>query len=344
MYDRRMRRALILLMLALPAAAWAQTSVTVTLSPDGNALATSLGTTPQDLASKIQAQVDTAYDAANINKFLRSFADATTFAQRGLGVDYMSLPGSFILGVGGQVALATDGDLSNAQSATAGFAANFSIMLGLNLKQWGHPRWTLYVNGFYENGATDRLNGAITTAGAHVQYRLVDPQRDQGVEAAILRWTGVDVTSGVEFTRWSLGANDTIENSYTVQAGTGSTDLTVDSTGTFGLTSTALSIPIELTTGLRIVELISVYGGIGFDYTGGKASVDANLAGTMKTSDGTNVGTVSITGTGDNTASPGSFYGLAGVQLNLWALKIFSQVNASPEPAASLAFGVRLVL
>ncbi len=339
-----MRRALIVVMLVLPAVARAQVTVTVNLSPQGQQLATALGTTPADLAMKIQNQVDTAYDTANLNGFVRSFADATTFAQRGLGVDYMSLPGSFILGVGGQVALATDGDLNPSQSTTAGFAANFSIMLGLNLKEWGHPRWTLYVNGFYEKGSTDRLNGAITTAGGHIQYRLVDPQRDQGVGAAILRWTGIDITSGVEFTRWSMGANDTITNDYTVQAGTGSTDLSVASTGTFDLKSNALTVPIELTTGLRIVELISVYGGVGFDFTEGKADLDANLTGAMKTPDGTNVGTVTISGTGSNTASPGNFYGLAGVQLNLWALKIFSQVNLSPEPAASLAFGVRLVL
>lgn len=335
-----MRRALIVVMLVLPAVAHAQASVTVNLSPQGQALATQLGLTPADLASKIQDQVNAAYDIGNLNGFVRSFADATTFAQRGLGVDYMSLPGSFILGVGGQVALATDGDLRNAQSTTAGFAANFAVMLGLNLKDWGHPRWTLYANGFYDKGSTDRLNGSITTAAAHVQYRLVDPQRDEGVEAAILRWTGIDVTTGVEYTRWAFGANDTITNNYTVSGQA----LEVDSTGTFDFKSNALTVPIELTTGFRVLELISLYAGAGFDFTEGKAYLDASLSGPIKAPDGSNIGTVTIAATGSNTASPGNFYGLAGVQLNLWSLKIFSQVNLSPEPAASLAFGVRLVL
>ena len=340
-----MRRSLIVLALILTGGAASAQTVTVTLSPQGQALAASLGTTPQDLASKIQTQVENAYDTANINSFLRSFANATTFAQHGLGVDYMSLPGSFMLGVGGQVALATDGDLNDPQRTTAGFAANFSIMLGLNLKAYGHPRWTLFANGFYEDGSTDRLNGAITTAGAHVQYRLVNPQIDQGVGTAILRWTGIDVTSGVEFTRWSFGANDTITNDFTVAAGQGSTNLTLDSTGKFDLSSNALTVPIEVTTGLRIVEIVSLYAGVGFDFTGGKASMDANLNGTMKASDGTNVGTVAIVASGNNTASPGQFRGLAGVQLNIWALKIFSQINVAPDPAvASLAFGLRVVL
>jgi hypothetical protein len=339
-----MRRALLVVMLVLPAVAHAQATVTVNLSPQGQALATSIGTSSTQLAADIQKQVNAAYDTTNLGGFVRSFADATTFAQRGLGVDYMSLPGSFIIGVGGQIALATDGDLNPSQSSTAGFAANFSIMLGLNLKAYDHPKWTLFVNGFYENGSTDRLNGAITTAGGHVQYRLVDAQVDQGVEAAILRWGGLDLTSGIEYTRWAFAANDNITNNYTVSESGGSANLTVDSTGTFNFKSNALTVPIELTTGFRLVELFSFYGGVGFDFTEGKAYLDANLNGTMKTPDGTNVGTVTISGTASNTASPGNFYGLAGVQINLWALKIFSQVNLSPEPAASLAFGLRLVL
>ena len=121
-------------------------------------------------------------------------------------------------------------------------------------------------------------------------------------------------------------------------------NLTVDSTGTFNFKSNALTVPIELTTGFRLIELFSFYGGLGFDFTEGKAYLDANLNGTMKTPDGTSVGTVTISGTASNTASPGNFYALAGLQINLWALKIFSQVNLSPEPAASLAFGLRLVL
>jgi hypothetical protein len=339
-----MGRALILVTLALASStAFADSAVTVTLTPEGQAYAQAAGITPADLQMRIKDQVDQAYDTTNVNKFLRSFGDATTFAQRGIGVDYMSLPGSFMLGIGAQVGVASSDELTLDTRPTAGGSAvNASIMIGYNLKDQGAPRWTLFANGFYENGNTDQLNGNIATGGFHIQYRLAEPQVDEGVGAAIVRWGGLDLTTGVEFTRWSFGANDTITQPYQVQ---GISDpLTLTSTGKFNLSSTAGTIPIELTTGIRIALLVSLYAGIGFDITGGKSTVDADLTGTMTTPDKTNIGNVHITETGSNTSSPGQLRGLAGVQINLWKLKVYAQANVSQIPAASLGFGVRLVL
>jgi hypothetical protein len=338
-----MRRALLLVtLLAFPAIAHAQSAVTVMLSPQGQALATQAGITETDLEGRIKDQVDSAYDTANINKFLRSFGDATSFAQRGLGVDYMSLPGSFMVGIGAQVGVSSTDELTTDQRPTNGGAAvNASVMIGYNLKDAGHPRWTLFANGFYENGSTDDLSGKIITGGFHVQAKLVEPQADEGA-AVVVRWGGIDLTTGVELTRWSFGAKDDITQQFSVQGI--DQQLTLDSTGRFNLTSTAGTIPIELTTGLRILELVSLYVGAGFDITGGKTSVDADLTGTLTTPDKTNIGTVHITETGNNTSSPGQFRGLAGVQVNLWSLKVYSQVNVSQLPAASIGFGVRLVL
>ena len=338
-----MRAAILVLVLALPTIARAQTSnVTVMLSPQGQTLAAQAGISQMDLESRIKDQVDNAYDLAHVDKFLRSFGDATSFAQRGLGVDYMSVPGSFMLGLGAQVGVSSTDELTLDQRPTNGGAAlNASLMIGYNLKDAGHPRWTLFANGFYENGSTDSLKGNILTGGFHIQVKLVEPQDDGGA-AIVVRWGGIDLTTGVEFTRWSFGANDTITQTFNVDGI--NQQLQLDSQGRFDLTSTAGTVPIELTTGLRILELVSVYVGAGFDVTGGKSTIDADLTGTVTTPDKTNVGTVHITESGNNTSSPGTFRGLAGVQLNLWKLKLYSQVNVSQLPAASVGFGVRLVL
>ena len=133
------------------------------------------------------------------------------------------------------------------------------------------------------------------------------------------------------------GADQTITQQYQVQGV--SDPLTLTSMGKFDLSSTAGTIPIELTTGLRIALLVSIYAGVGFDITGGKSTVDGDLTGTMTTPDKTNIGTVHITETGSNTSSPGQFRGLAGVQVNLWKVKVYAQANVSQIPAASL--GVR---
>src|ERR1043165_4825663 len=87
-----MKRAIVLLCLLLPSVARAQVTVGVTLNADGQALANQLGITSAELASRIQDQVNAAYDATNVNGFIRSFTDATSFSTRGLGVDYVSMP------------------------------------------------------------------------------------------------------------------------------------------------------------------------------------------------------------------------------------------------------------
>lgn len=340
--------AIVVTLLALPVVAHAQSAVTVMLTPQGDAVAGAAGLTPMDLANRIKSQVDAAYDTANVSSFLRSFGDATSFAQRGLGVDYMSLPKNFMIGLGVQVGVTSADELDYKQRPTEGRGAvNASLMVGLNLADWKAPRWTLFANGFYEKGTTASLDGTITTAGFHVQYRLVEPQVDQGVGAAIVRWSGLDLTTGVEVTRWKLGAkNDAITQNYDLDLGNGMTDpTTLTSSGAYNLSSTAGTIPIELTTGVRLGLLFSLYAGVGFDLTAGKSELDADLTGTLiQKSDGTNLGTVHITEKGSSTSSPGQARGLAGVQVNLWKLKIYAQANVSQLPAASLGVGLRLVL
>jgi hypothetical protein len=334
--------AVIVLLFALPARA--QVAVGVQLNAEGEALASQLGVTSQDLASRIQTRVNDAYGATNVDGFLRSFADATAFAMRGLGVDYASDPQSLILGVGINFAVAASDQINSDERPTAGLAANIAFMAGYNLASQGAPRWTLFANGFYREASTDSLEGGLTSVGLHAQYRLLDPQVDDSAATKLLRWGGIDITGGLEFTRWSLGIEDTIETDFTVEGSSGSAGVVLTSTGRFDLTSTATSIPIEITTSLRIALLLSIYVGGGIDFTAGTGKLDANLDGTMRTTDDRDIGTTTITGGGDNSASPIAARVLAGAQLNLWKLKVYAQVNASATPAASLGVGVRGVL
>jgi opacity protein-like surface antigen len=338
-------RSLFVLALLAPSVALADGmgQVTVALSPQGMAAATAAGETPQQLSDQIQTQINNEYQANNVNQFLREFTDATGFSNRGLGVDYVSAPHSFMIGFAGAASVASSDVLTGTQHPTGGLAANFGVMIGTNLRGWGLPRWTLFGNGWYESGSTDKLTGHLTSGGAHLQYRLVKPEEDGG-SAIVLRWIGIDVTSGIEYTRWTLGIDDSISNNFTLSGGNLNETVTLNSTGKFNLTSQTLTVPIEISTGFRIVELVSVYVGGGVDLTVGKTTVDGDLNGTLTTSDGTNLGTAHITETGSNTGSPAALRALAGVQLNLWKLKVFVQGNVSQIPAASVSFGLRLVM
>jgi hypothetical protein len=338
------RTVMVLILIAVSAHAHAQIAVDVQLNAQGQQLAQQLGITQAELASRMQNAINVAYGATNVDGFIRSFADATAFSMRGLGVDYASDPNSLILGIGANFAVAASEDVSASDRPTAGLAANIAFMAGLNLASQGAPRWTVFANGFYRNAATDDLRGGLLSGGLHVQYRLIDPQRDRGAVTTALRWGGVDITGGIELTRWTLGIDDDISTDFGVTGTSGSANLTLDSTGTFDLRASTVSIPVEVSTSIRIALLLSVYIGAAVDITAGTGKLDTNLDGTLTTSDNRDVGTATITGGGQEDASPLAGRILAGAQLNLWKLRLYLQLNGSTTPAANVGFGVRGVL
>jgi hypothetical protein len=340
-----MKRALaVLVLLVAPGVAHAQVTVGVTLNADGETLANQLGITSQELASRIQDRVNSAYDAQNVDGFIRSFTDATSFSTRGLGVDYVSMPTDLILGVGANFAVAASGDFNAEERPTSGLSANVSFMAGMNLSKYGSPRWTLFANGFYRRATLNSLRGGITTAGLHAQYRIIKPQQDNGAATQFLRWTGLDLTSGLEFTRWNLGVDDDIQTDFAVNGSNGGAMLTLESAGTFDLSSTAMTVPVELSTGIRIALLLSVYVGAGVDLNASTGRLNVALDGDLLTQDGRNVGTATIQGGGNTSGSPVAARIMAGAQLNLSKIKVYVQLNGSATPAASIGAGIRGVL
>lgn len=330
---------------AAPALSAAQSVVNVTLSPDGEQLATELGVSGPELANRIRTNIDEAYGTANVPAFLQSFADATSFSSRGLGVDYASNPSGGVIGVGVNVAgAASDGFDRNDENPVGGVAANLAIMAGVNLSGMGHPGITLYGNGFYRKGTLNELSGSIMSVGGHIQIKLLDKT---GVgSASVLRWSGIDLIGGVEMTRWKLDLEHPFSTDIAVDGqGNTSADLEVTANGNFHLGSTNMTVPIELTTGFRVALLVAFYVGAGADIQMGNADTNLNLTGEIHTKDGArNIGTATAAVSDEHGPTQLAPRALAGVQLNLWKLKVFVQGNVSPIPAASLGFGVRLVL
>lgn len=325
-------------------AARADTTVTVTLSNEGNQVAQAMGISPTELAMQVKGKIDEAYQTARINSFLKEFTNATSFSQRGIGVDYSSAPKGFMAGIAANLAIAGNPDIHDKEHITGGLAANFSIMLGMNLSEWDHKKWTVFANGFYQEASLGDLEGSITSAGAHVQYNLLEPAASGGA-GTVARWLGLSVTSGIEYTRWNFGTGGTqLSTPFDLSGGGMTVPVKFDSTGRFDLHSNALTVPIEVSTGLRIALISTIFVGAGIDLTpGGKSTIDAGLTGNVHTDDNRDLGSVTITGDGDSKGSPGQFRVLAGGQVNLWKLKIFVQANVSQAPAASVALGLKFV-
>jgi hypothetical protein len=178
------------------------------------------------------------------------------------------------------------------------------------------------------------------SGGAHVQYKAIRPTAPGG-----LRWIGLDVTTGAEVSRWELGNGLTpIVVHFTLHASPPSTEasrVTLSSTGTLSLVATTFAIPFEVSTGVRLGEHFTLYVGGGPDVIVGSASLTAQLDGALtQESDNAQLGTVSITGRTDRSASPLTAHALAGIQLNAAFLHVYLQGVVTPDVYGA-TFGLR---
>jgi len=316
-------------------AAPARADVDITLSPDGEALATELGLDPATLETRLQAKIDDLYDAANVAGFLRAFANATSFASRGTGVDYAPVFDGAEVGITANLAAAVDG-LEEGQDPAAGLAPNLSLVGGLNLGRWGHPE-----------ASFDQLEGSITNAGVHAQYHLW-PASD--TSPLVFQWSGLHLTGGVEWSRWRFAAGDTLTRDFTLAGDNGvSTDVTAVGAGRFELNATSTVVPLEATTSVRILYFASAYVGGGVDFQVGSADADIAISGQMagvRPSDGATVdiGTASVTARGDGRPSRVAYHVLVGAEANLWRIKLVVQGSFVPFDGATVGLGLRVRL
>lgn len=80
----------------------------IQLNPQGQDLAAQLGISIADLESAIRDNVTKAFGLAPVESFTRSFANATSFSNRGLGVDYASNIEGAELGIAASAGAAAD--------------------------------------------------------------------------------------------------------------------------------------------------------------------------------------------------------------------------------------------
>jgi hypothetical protein len=329
-----MQRALTLgMFLCGVSVAQADVTVGVKLNAQGQMLASQLGITSDELASRMRDRIDAAMGTDGAS--LQAFSDAAVLSSHGLGVDYVSAPESLIVGV---AANAATGTTDAPTTIGGGLAANVAVMAGMNLSPWRLPRWTLYGSGFYRSETVDSITGHISNGGAHIQYALVLPGPGK-----VARWTGLQLTTGLELTRWTLGTSRAMATTIAVKGTKGSATLGYEPMGNFELGSSSVSIPVELSTGVR-VAVVSVYAGVGVDLTQGQGTIDAQLAGPLHDGEGRELGTATISGHDSHGASPFGARALGGVQLEAWKLKIFGHVNATVDAGDSVGIGVRGVL
>ena len=315
----------------VPAIAHADATVDVTLNSDGAQLASELGVSVSDLERIAQDRIDALYKLQRLDDLLRAFANTAAFTQRGLGVEYDVDPGDLMLGfaatgVHGDVAIGTTNEL------LGGSIINLEIMAGANLAKLEHPRWTVFANGYYETVTIHGLQGHLATAASHVQYRILPAQGS---------WIGLSGTTGLEYARLSLGTAGSVESHFTATGPSGDATVHMSSTGTLDVLAQTFTVPIEVSTGVRLADVISLYTAAGVDLTGGSSTIEARLDSVLSiNADNLPVGTAVITGSGASSPSAVTVHALAGLALHTKYVRVFVQGAVAPGELAA-AIGVR---
>jgi hypothetical protein len=232
-----------------------------------------------------------------------------------------------------------------------GGGANFSLMAGVGMGLVGFDPLMLFGNWFKGNASIGQLDGSYHNWGLHGQLRLFGPTRKMSAVKMLVRWGGIAITSGADYSRLSVSTKKSISSILNVVP---NAPVTVTSVGdlTFTLQQTTWSVPLEVTTSLRLLSLVTVYGGLGLDWQLGGGSemnigMNAALSGQYMGAQYQNLGTATITGGGKVKPSPARMREIVGVQLGIMDLvRLFVQMNvANSSPMLmSVAGGLRLAI
>ncbi len=296
--------------------------------------------------SSMEAQASEALNLVDPEAFMDSMAAAAGIAGKGMGVDYASNPQKFVFGGGLGASTHSSGfafGRGDGVMPENGFATMLSLMGGINLgiasgKKSFLRRTLIYVNGMALNMPSDReFGGSMYNVGAHLQIKLA-----KGQNAKVTEWGGIDFTTGFERSSYSLE----LERDLPLSAPVDDVELTWTATGTYEVVSTVDSIPVELSTNLRVL-VFTAYLGAGVDIQTAGSTSDAGLSGPIEAAyrgQREDIGSAALSVTYSGEADPVVPRGFVGAQANILMFKVYGHLNAGINGAVGGHIGARVAM
>lgn len=294
----------------------------------------------------VVADINKGLPSTDPDRMMEGTANASVMAGKGIGTDYASNMNVFLIGAGIGAGADlykdknTDGDLSGANAASG-------LIMGLNLGfldaetilGMDTDRLNVYVNysGYdYKTTLNDKegekstadLN--MTSGGIHFRYQLV-----QNAGTKLFGWGGVKVHWGYEYNKTKISFKSELSKKLDDESFSG----TITGAPTAEIDTVTHSFPLALSTDVQLLYFLSLYTGLGADYSTGYAKARGALNGsdsTITCTSGTECTaagnpTIKVQPTanidGKGKVNPFLFRGFAGVQVNLPWTRIFVQVD-----------------
>jgi len=329
--------------------------VNVSIEPGpGAEFAEQAGLSLVELEQEVAAAIEDIFNVLRPRSYLRALADAHVFSTRGLGADYASNPKLLSVGVSANttVGFGDEGfDEPASDQPIVGMAVNLAIVAGLNMGVIDPKNLrplTVYANFFSRGIELEEFSGSLHTVGLHGQYKILRPK--SRTRHLIVQWGGIDVTGGVEYSFMKLSLDHDLPSDIPVGGATeeeGGPRVVFNANGRFDIKSRALSLPLEVSSNLRILYFVTLFGGAGIDMQVGKNEMNVWLDGTLTgehpdSGESVDLGTAHVDVAEDNGPSKGKLRFFGGAQLNAWRAKAFFQFNVAPDRAVGVTFGGRV--
>lgn len=327
------------MLLALTQVALAQ-DITVEIDRDK---AEAAGMDPSELEAEFEAMIEEELRLGDQSAYLDQMARAALLSSKGMGVDYATNPQKFVLG--GSVGTAVNASGARFGKGdntlpTGGFAFQASGMAGINLGAFAEDdsfarRFLIYGNGMMLQTNGEPFAGDLLNYGGHIQFKILKT-RDE----TVAEWGGLDLTAGYEYSAYTLRATKGLPLT--------SNGTTWDATGTYTIQSTTWSVPVELSTNIRIA-FWTLFGGVAYDaYQNGTASSTIGLDGDLNTQvqgQSTRLGRAGVEyGAASTLPEFGLPRAFVGTQFNIFPVKIYGHVNMALDEGFGGHAGVRVAL
>jgi hypothetical protein len=292
-------------------------------------------------------------------RLMQGMANSSVMAGKGIGNDYASNMDVFLIGGGVGVGADLEKDKTS-DSDLSGVGVQGGLIIGTNLA-WMDTQKILgldtnklavYVNYLGYNldrklGDDDgeSLKAKMKSIGFHVRYNWVS-----GAGNKLFGWGGVKVHTGYEYNTTKFVLSSSLSEDINEDVGGGQTvSGTITGKPSALIDVATQSIPLEISTDVQLLYILSLYTGLGVDFNFGQAKGSGNLNAdptTLTYSGGGGNPVVQAESNIDGKGRVDSILtrGFFGVQINLPFLRVFVQADkAFGNELVGATAGVRLV-
>jgi hypothetical protein len=282
------------------------------------------------------------------DRIMEGISDSSVIAAKGIGQDYASNFNTLLIGAGVGVGADLKKETS-LNSPVSGIAAATGVIVGtklnslgiqefanldasrvytfLNFMNFAHQEDLVKAEGANAFGRFDILN-----IGLHFRYDWLDGWGDN-----LFGWGGVKLHWGYEFNDMEITFESDIDRVISADNGAGNINGRVTGRPKYRVTTQSHSIPLTVSTDIRFLYLLSLYGGGGMDLsygeTKGRGVLNGEVTPLICTSGGFCGGGKLIQVqaqanlNAEGRVNPVFLRTFAGLQLNLPYFRIFGQID-----------------